>query len=83
MSKFKALTEEVVYNRKTKTYTIEVDDLEKGKTIAIEKWWIIDGINGEYDCDWGFRTDDDQKWFDAQSEDVRDEFQEFVDELKN
>jgi hypothetical protein len=77
--KFEVFNEETHYNRKTKTYEIEVSE---DKTVAVKKWWIVDDIANDYEIDWEFSDEESKKWYDEQEEELQEEFSEFISELE-
>jgi len=49
------IIDEIEFLRKTKTYTIEIND----KEVEVKKTWYIDDITNEYDVDYEIENEED------------------------
>jgi len=64
--------QETEFLRKTKTYTIEIND----KEVEVKKTWYIDDITNEYDVDYEVENED------KLTDEERDELNDFIDGLE-
>lgn len=63
---------ETEFLRKTKTYTIEIND----KEVEVKKAWYIDDVTNEYDVDYEIINEDEL------TDEERDELNDFIDGLE-
>jgi len=66
------IKQETEFLRKTKTYTIEIND----KEVEVRKTWYIDDITNEYDVDYEVENED------KLTDEERDELNDFIDGLE-
>ena len=66
------IIDEIEFLRKTKTYTIEIND----KEVEVKKTWYIDDITNEYDVDYEVENED------KLTDEERDELNDFIDGLE-
>lgn len=59
---------ETEFLRKTKTYTIEIND----KEVEVKKAWYIDDVTNEYDVDYEIINEDEL------TDEERDELNDFI-----
>ena len=63
---------ETEFLRKTKTYTIEIND----KEVEVKKAWYIDDVTNEYDVDYEIINEDEL------TDEERDELNDFIGGLE-
>ena len=66
------IIDEIEFLRKTKTYTIEIND----KEVEVKKTWYIDDITNEYDVDYEIQNED------KLTDEERDELNDFIGGLE-
>ena len=64
--------QETEFLRKTKTYTLGIND----KEVEVKKTWYIDDITNEYDVDYEIENEDEL------TDEERDELIDFVEEIE-
>ena len=64
--------QETEFLRKTKNYTLEIND----KEVEVKKTWYIDDITNEYDVDYEIQNEDEL------TDEERDELIDFIDGLE-
>jgi len=64
--------QETEFLRKTKNYTLEIND----KEVEVKKTWYIDDITNEYDVDYEIQNEDEL------TDEERDELSDFIDGLE-